>query len=274
MPTTWVFNFDERAADWFHDMIMVAVLSARERTDLSPLCLFDGKGTPPIISWLKANGVPVVRTQVPFRDELFSEAVIAANAGTAYHPQHASGAFLRLMAPDFVEAPYFLYTDCDVMFLNNPVQSFLNPRIIAACAEIYVDNIVVETSDFFNSGVMFLNRAGFLAERERMIELLRANRFYFQEYCSYDQTMMNLALGDRWERLPSELNWRPFQGINPHASIVHFHGPKPHRIGSILDGEASACEAPEAARFAQHHENEYRHYVELFRRYLSRTALV
>ena len=109
MPTTWMFNFDERASGWFADMIRVAVISAREQTDLRPMCLFDGKGTPGIISWLKANGVPVIRTQVPFRDELFSEEVLAANADTGYHPQHAAGAFLRLVAADFVDDDYFLY---------------------------------------------------------------------------------------------------------------------------------------------------------------------
>jgi hypothetical protein len=265
-----MFNFDERASGWFADMIRVAVISAREQTDLRPMCLFDGKGTPGIISWLKANGVPVVRTQVPFRDELFSEEVLAANADTGYHPQHAAGAFLRLVAADFVDDDYFLYTDCDVMFLGNPETAFFPPRIVAACPEIYVGNKVVDTSDVFNSGVLFINKTAFSAERDRMVELLRANRFYFRENRSYDQAMMNRVLDGRWERLPGELNWRPFQGANPNASIVHFHGPKPHRIGRLLDGQATATDVPEAARFAEQYAEEYRHHVALYRAYLAK----
>lgn len=270
MALTWLFNFDERASGWFADMIKVAVVSAREHTALRPLCLFDGKGTPPVVSWLEANGVPVLRAQVPFRDELFSESTLAANAGTGYHPQHAAGAFLRLMAADFVGDDHFLYTDCDVMFLRDPASALVEPRIAAACPEIYVGNKVVDTSDVFNSGVLFVNRSGFLSERDRMVELLRANGFYFRENRSYDQAMMNRVLDGRWERLPGELNWRPFQGVNPGAAIVHFHGPKPHRIGRILDGEATAAEMPEAAPFAERYAEEYRHYVALFRDYLAR----
>ena len=95
----WLFSFDQRASGWFEDMIKVAVVSARENTSLEPICLFDGASDPRIIAWLKQQSVQVIRTRVPFHAELFSSQTMEANKGTPYHPEHASGAFLRVNLP-------------------------------------------------------------------------------------------------------------------------------------------------------------------------------
>ena len=93
-----MFSLDGRAAGWFADMIKVAVVSARERTRLEPVCLYDGAGTPSLLSWLARQGVEVLRVAVPFRDKLFSDTTMKANEATGYNPEHAAGAFLRAVA--------------------------------------------------------------------------------------------------------------------------------------------------------------------------------
>jgi hypothetical protein len=265
----WVFSFDQRAAGWFAEMIKVAVISARVHTSLQPLCLFDGDQTPPIISWLERNGVDVVRARVPFRDELFSEEVLSANAGTPYHPEHAAGAFLRLVAPDYVEEDCFLYTDCDVMFCADPAPFFTRPRVLAACREAATGDGDSGPQQGFNSGVMVLNSGGFAGRRGEMIDLLRRNHFYFRRHQSFDQSMLNLLFRDDWEPLAEEMNWRPFQGLNSRAAILHFHGPKPHRIQAILDGQASEDEAPVMSRLVFEHRLKYDHYLGEYRGYLA-----
>lgn len=267
---TWVFNFDERASGWFADMIKVAVVSARENTSLSAVCLYDGEGNPPILNWLVSHGVTVIRAQVPFREELFSDRTLKANEGTHYHPQHASGAFLRLVIPDFVGDDFLLYTDCDVMFESDPAPLFVEPNYIAACPEVFVNGGVVAVSKVFNSGVMILNRKGFLSERDNMLDLLRENNFYFKKYTSYDQTMLNIAFSERWSALPAVLNWRPFQGANPEAKIVHFHGPKPAQIGTALSGLDDVTITADIRELALRFGDEYRHFVGKFNAYLAR----
>jgi lipopolysaccharide biosynthesis glycosyltransferase len=102
-----------------------------------------------------------------------------------------------------------------------------------------------------------------------MIDLLRRNHFYFRRHQSFDQSMLNLLFRDEWEPLGEEMNWRPFQGINSRAAILHFHGPKPHRIQAILDGQASADEAQVMSRLVFDHRLKYDHYLGEYRGFLA-----
>jgi hypothetical protein len=43
-------------------------------------------------------------------------------------------------------------------------------------------------------------------------------------YRRFFRTKEGVAL---WDKLPPELNWKPYWGDPATAAIVHFHGPKP-----------------------------------------------
>lgn len=265
--TKWVFSLDQRAERWFDKCIKAGVLSARKHTSLQPVCIFDGNPESELMKWLKDNGVSVLPHEVEFKSELFSEKVMMANEGSPYNPSQASGAYLRIEAAKLISDPYFLYTDCDVMFAADPSQYFVFPKILGASPEVVVQGKLFGETNTFNSGVLIVNRAAFLEESEGLVQFCRRNNFYDKRHSSYDQSLLNRYFAGRWDRLVSYLNWRPSQGINADASIIHFHGPKPHRIGAILDGTASAAEVEHMKGLIDEHSQEYTYFVGEFERY-------
>lgn len=265
----WVFCFDERSSSWFANMIKVAVVSAESHTSLKPVCLFDGETETPVIPWLRKRGVRVVKTSVPFRDELFAKTTIAANAGTPYKPSQAAGAYLRLCAIDHCEGESCLYTDCDVMFLGDPEELLPKTAFIGASPELVSGAKGYEPARAFNSGVMLFDRAGFLARRADVIAHAREQNFYSRRTSSFDQTILNEALKADWSPLDARLNWRPFQGIGEDVRIVHFHGPKPHRVARILAGDGDPADIKAFMPLIEPEIDAYRHYLALYQKYLS-----
>ncbi|WP_195759812.1 glycosyltransferase [Paracoccus sp. S-4012] len=259
----WFFGYSGNAAKWFRDMIKVAVLSARANTSLEPHCLFDGEDDG-LTEWLRRNGVTVHRTAVPFKDELSSQAVVAANEGTPYNPANASGHFLRLLVPDFSSGGISLYTDCDVMFTGEP--DFGTIDIFGACAELGKDGRPSPRS--FNSGVMAINNERFARERPRLIRFFRSKNFYSRKAQSYDQVLLNIHFKRKWNMMPPYLNWRPWQGVDERAKIVHFHGPKPQRIEAILRGDHLRDEAG-LIGYINRDRGAYQAYHDMFRSFLA-----
>jgi hypothetical protein len=255
----WFFALNEGASDWFGDMIKVAVRSARQNTSLEPVCLYDGKANQ-LTDWLAAEGVNVVSTHVPFRGELFSQRIRSINAGTHYTPEHACGAFLRTQAANYATDDVFLYTDCDVMFLDDAISATHTDRIAAVPEN--------DKTHSFNSGAMLINRRYFTSHLPGLIRYIGARGFYHRDAGSYDQCFLNEYFAQQWEPLPSKFNWRPGDGANPEASIVHFHGPKPTRISAIMAGNGSAEEA-DLQDILDRNPEGYRHYVRQFEAYLA-----
>lgn len=236
----WFFSCNANATEWFKEMIRVAVISAREYTSLEPHCIFDGEECE-LTHWMKNAGVIVHFANVPFREELFSSRVVERNKGSMYRPENATGHFLRILVPDYAVDDIVLYTDCDVMFASEPIVPFVD--LVGAASELSSKTWTLGPElGSFNSGVMVINASRFRLIREELIEFFRENFFFARENSSYDQVLLNRFLKGKWTPLPLEMNWRPALGINTEAQIVHFHGPKPHRIKMILDGRASAVE--------------------------------
>jgi hypothetical protein len=260
----WFFALNDRGADWFTPMLKAAVRSAAINTTLSPACLYDGEPNA-LTHWLEGAGVEVTFAQVPFREELFSEPVLAANAGSHYHAAHAAGGLLRTEVARYARDDVFLYTDCDVIFLNNAI-SGRHTDTLAAVPEL-------NTRQGFNAGVQLINRAFYLERHPALIDYLRAHNFYHRAFSSYDQALSNAFFAGSWDPLPERFNWRPSQGENPDASIVHFHGPKPTRIKAILAGEASADEVG-LKDILDKNPAGYLAYTQLFDRYLGASATI
>ncbi|WP_374301575.1 glycosyltransferase [Paracoccus sp. (in: a-proteobacteria)] len=259
----WFFGYSGNASGWFKEMIKVAVISSRKHTTLQPNCLYDGQGDE-VIDWLSRNGVTIHRTAVPFREELFSDKVLQVNEGTPYRPDNASGHFLRLMVPDYSEGEYSLYTDCDVMFSQEP--KFQEIDTFGACAELDSNGMPAISS--FNSGVMVINNDQFSRERDGLVAFIRDHNFYNRAHSSYDQALLNMYFKGKWSLLPQTLNWRPWQGINRDAEIIHFHGPKPQRISAILEGKGLAGEA-HLENYINRDIQSYQEYVQQFQNHLA-----
>lgn len=258
----WFFGYSGNASAWFEEMIKVAVISSRKHTTLKPNCLYDGQGDD-VVDWLDRNDVTIHQTAVPFRDELFSDDVLRLNAGTPYRPGNASGHFLRLMVPDYSVGNYSLYTDCDVMFSDEP--KFGSVDVFGACAELDQDGKPEPYS--FNSGVMLINNKRFLQERTGFIDFIRSNNFYNRQHSSYDQAFLNMYFKNNWTLLPETLNWRPWQGLNTNAEIIHFHGPKPHRISAIMEGKCVEGEE-HLSNYINKNYRSYKEYVKQFEEHL------
>jgi lipopolysaccharide biosynthesis glycosyltransferase len=261
----WFFGFSGNSAAWFQDMIKVAVISAKENTSLVPHCLYDGNDSD-LLVWLNDNGVNVIRTSVPFRDELFSEKIILANKGSQYLPNNATGHFLRILVSSYANSDIVLYTDCDVMFLGDFEVSHVN--CLGVVNEFYLNNGRV--NDGFNSGVMLFNKSHLADNLDSLIEHFRENNFYSMRYSSYDQALLN----EFYSSMPIDYidpiyNWRPFQGVEPSAKIVHFHGPKPHRLDDIMIGKLVPGEEG-LLPYIEKNKDSYVYYLSVFKDFLHR----
>ncbi|MGR0185203.1 glycosyltransferase [Azospirillum aestuarii] len=268
------FCVNNDALGWFNDMIKVLTQSILETTSLEPVMLFDGNPDHPLVHWVKNRNVEVINTRVPFHRELFSEKTISANTGTPYNPEHASGSFLKFISHNFTNDDFYLQVDCDVMFLKDIEFTLSQDKTLGACQELDLSNVkskLISRSSHFNAGVMLINRKNFARSYNELIEYCREHNFYHRKTYSYDQTFLNEFFEDSWEIMPRELNWRPVDGVNCDARIVHFHGPKPQRFKDIVDGKAYDFERPLMEDMVLNFEESYRYYVACFSDYLKRS---
>jgi len=261
----WFFGFSGNSADWFKDMIKVAVVSAREKTSLKAHCLYDGDDNN-LIEWLKKNNVKVIRTSVPFKQELFSKAIIEENIGSHYSPNNASGHFLRILVSKYSNSKNILYTDCDVMFMGDIDLPLIDN--IAVVNEYSLDLGLLKKG--FNSGVMVFNNDALNRNFKALCEFFRSNNFYKKEYNSYDQVLLNEFYSEmEVDYIDVKYNWRPFQGLNLDSRIVHFHGPKPHRIENILSGNMVSGEEGLLA-YINKNIKSYEYYLREYKIFLSK----
>jgi len=225
----WYFALteDSTAFRQYAEMIMVAVHTARKHTALEPHCIYDGKENE-FTAWLTKRGARIVRHRSFVREALTD---LGLKKGNPHLAAALSGAFSRVELPEIVEqmggnAPV-LYTDCDVIFLDDVVPELEanECHYFAVAPESVRDDYVN-----MNTGVMLMNT-------KRLGESLPEFREYISknlaalEAESWDEAAYRWfyrdANGPLWDRLRPELNWKPYWGGNAEAKIIHFHGPKP-----------------------------------------------
>lgn len=218
----WYFASNNQSPDYTY-LIKAAVESALKNTTLEPYFIYDG--TPDALTkWLERKGVQVIFHRVSFYDQL-----------KAFYPPEQlktpSGAFLRCDIPLLeTEDDLVLYTDCDVLF---PTE--VNPHNLPRPALFSCSPETGKTDwSILNTGVMLMN----LPElRKTHRDFTAFIKDHLPELDTYDQTAYNLFYGEKNTRLPLAYNWKPYWGENPDAKIIHFHGPKPHSIFRIINGE-------------------------------------
>ena len=256
----WYFALNAASLDkdshygWCVD---VAVLSALQHTSLHPHLLFDGKSCA-FTDRLQRLGVTVVF----HRSSLF-DAINLARPGDTDWQTIAHGAFLRIDIPQLdAESGFVLYTDCDVMFQQEPTLAGIEPRYFAVAPEFVIGDYVN-----MNTGVMVINLAGMRSIAGEFDGFIRSG---LADFPAYDQGALREFFSGKYDHLPEKLNWKPYWGNNPDAEIIHFHGPKPPHARRMLSGDLTDLPPVLVQMFLSHIQN-YTALDQVWHAYLDRT---
>ena len=218
----WYFSINDLGFEESWPLLQVAVRSCLAATRLRPHCLYNGENDA-YIQRLEGLGAHVIR----HRSSL--EAVLRRGYGAQY--DKFSGHWLRVDIPQIeAEDPFVLYTDIDVLFRAHP-EIKRPPRYLAAAPERYRWRY-----PHFNSGVMVLNLNNLRQISAEFHAAITRRMEAGWRPPGHDQVSYNAVFRWRHARLPHAMNWKPYWGVNPKASIVHFHGPKPVHIARLKAG--------------------------------------
>jgi hypothetical protein len=222
----WYFALDEAGARGeAGELAQWAVLSAQLCPGLEPRLLYHGARCERTV-WMESHGVTVINAVPPC-----SDAMAAATARGSFRA-YSTGHWLRLAIPLIdQDAEFVLYTDCDVMFLRPIDFGAIRPVVFAAAPEFAPD-----AWNYFNSGVMVLNLASMRVAQPGFEAVIRARLDEDGGAHFDDQVALNQAFRGYWDRLDPGLNAKPYWPHDPHAGILHFHGPKLGGIGAIAAG--------------------------------------
>lgn len=227
----WFFALTEASTAFrqYAEMVMVAVHTAQRHTSLVPHCIYDGSENE-FTEWLAKREVRIVRHRSFVHDQLVE---LGQRKGNPHLAAALAGAFSRVELPDLVtrlgDPARILYTDCDVMFLDEVV-----PELEAAACDQFAVAPESAQDDYvnMNTGVMLMNtprlRESLPAFREYILANLEALERESWDEAAY-RWFYRDANGPVWDRLPPELNWKPYWGRSDAAKIIHFHGPKPYQ---------------------------------------------
>jgi hypothetical protein len=262
----WFFAVSEVSMDHhdhdFRALIRSAVNSARANTRLAPHMIFDGEEGA-FTREIRALGVTVIRHRISFYDRLEAAQKAQRPDWTPYMFV-ASGALLRLEIPVLEQTDEFvLYTDCDVVFLRDPVLDYVRPDVFAVAPERERGS-----HEDMNSGVMVMNLPRLRMDLPALITFLCDN---FAGVSGFDQEAYRHFYRGSWSGLPPDFNWKPYWGINAEAKIIHFHGPKPPAIRKLMIDPDYA--APDVWRelFFQAPAS-YQKYLSIWEKYQASTA--
>lgn len=222
----WYFAIDEDGARGdAGDMAKLAVMSQRLCPGLEPRLLYFGARSD-FTRWMTEAGVRVIDAVPPCLDAMRA----AATRGS--FRAHSIGHWLRLAIPMVDrDADFALYTDCDVAFLRPIDFAAIRPAVFAAAPEFTPDGW-----NYFNSGVMVLNLAAMRAAQAGLEAVVRERLDGDGGQGFDDQVALNQAFRGHWQRLDPILNAKLYWPHDPHAGILHFHGPKLGGIAAIAAG--------------------------------------
>ncbi len=248
----WCQDSDWDDHNW-KDLIRVSVESARKNTTLEPNFIYDGARSE-FTDELRDKGVNVI-----FHRLSFTQDVIAYKPDDKGYQATARGAFLRFDIPIVADPAdeLVLYTDADVMFMENPNLSGYQPDFIAAAPQ----GDRGRRADM-NSGVMLLNLKKFRAIHAELMAFTRQNM-----HLGLDQEILREFLGTDYLLLPDIYNWKPYWGVSQDAPIIHWHGPKPETVNKLLNGTIESTHAAWLALY-ERDIDAYRHYLNIHKKFL------
>lgn len=221
----WYTGINDAGLPHYSEHLRAALSSAISVGGLDAHILFDGEPND-LFAAMGRSDFTVHRCRTGIWNDIQAQPPVSG-----WSPQVAAGAYLRLEIPSIERDDEFvLYTDNDVLFTRKPDLSHVRPRIAAAAVEPVPGGWKNRCS-----GVLVLNLPALRREYDEMIGLARATL----GTSMYDQDVYNIHLEDKWGDLPLEAHWKPYWGVNPSASIVHFNGPKFHHIRELASKDFS-----------------------------------
>lgn len=244
----WYFAYNAYTEEAQFPLIRMAVNSARRYTNLEPNCIVSG---PPgaCSAWLAGQSVRLHFRDIPILPDLLRH----KEAHPDFDLASARGAYLRLEIGDIEhEEEFVLYTDTDVMFGSLAGIESIRPWIVAMGPEM--DRRWRRNP---NTGVMVINVPRFRRWVSRIYDSAQIDP---GKMLAHDQTAILQVLRWRWQRLPSVFNWKPYWGYSDRARIVHWHGPKPAQVATMLAGKFDC--------FPEAHQSLYRMNPKAYQIYL------
>lgn len=226
----WFFALAEGCPgfSYYADMIKVAVHTALRHTSLRPHFLYDGQENE-LTQWLRGQDVTIIKCRTFLDQDL---ARLRGGNDEANIRSTSRGIMLRIELPQLGArlglGERVLYTDCDVFFRGD-----VAPDLKANRCRYFAVGPESDPQDYLhmNTGVMWMNLPGLRTVDAEFREFVRQNLGRFQ-HLAWDQGAYREFFAPNesnilWDRLPAELNWKPYWRYNPGAKIIHFHGPKP-----------------------------------------------
>ena len=232
----WFIGINEGCPAWrqYADMAKVAIHTALQHTSLQPNCLYDG-GENEFTAWLRRRDVRIIPWRTFLLDDLAQLGLRRSNSDLL---RATRGVLLRVELPLLQTQlgldDRVLYTDCDVIFQAGVVD-VLGPnkcRYFAVACESDRNS-----PDNMNSGVMWMHLPAMRERDDEFRHYLRENIDTLPSWSwdqgAYDRFYRTPDGIPMWDRLPPELNWKPYWGDYSTARVIHFHGPKPFQRPNI-----------------------------------------
>ena len=204
-----------------YENLKVALLTAKAHAPSLVPCLIWSGAASPVTGWFERQGGRVFFHDLTFHAELPMEL------------DSEAGAYLRLDVPLIlnamkplaadVEAEHVLYTDPDVIFLNDiDGCSLPKPKVLAMGTQGFLGSQARASP-----GVMFMNTSALAEHRDRLLDFGRARK-----YASGSAQALTKAYfrPSQIAQLPMRFNWKPYWGggdASTTIALVHFYGPKP-----------------------------------------------
>lgn len=267
----------------FFRLLKVAVYSAQKNTSLEPYLIYEGNYNEKLKS-IEKQGVKIIEHELPIRNEIKSYVKKAFADSSSELVEKMinvrTGGFLRSEIPVVIKEEGFsddkvLYTDCDVVFLDNLNLDEYSPNFFAAYGwkEGGYTKFNIGGYMHFNSGVMLMNVDSMYKSYDNFVNFVLSNgydkerpsqsKFWQKNLLLSDQVSYNLFYEDKIDRLPKEYNWNPSKGVNQNAKIVHFNGLKWTQWEKYLNGEVR----PALKEQVKRDEKSYKHYVGVAKKY-------
>jgi hypothetical protein len=224
----WYFAINEAGAGgdvgWHAKL---AALSALQRTSLDPTLLYTGRPCA-LTDWMNLHGIRVLNVRPPFEQRI-AELSARGRYSTAFLGHWLRSIICLLESTD----SFVLYTDCDVVFLSDPMLSGVHPSCFACAPEFRQENW-----NYVNTGVMVINVPALRADFDRFmafaLDMMEQRGPSFKDQIAYNEFYRGA-----WDRLETRFNWKPYWGPADDVAILHYHGPKFGALRAIVEGHWS-----------------------------------
>lgn len=253
----WYFSINEAGIQRqsIQSMITVAVRSCQATTSLKPYCLYWGEPRQEL-DILTDMGVAIIPHESSLAPEL--------KVGYRDNYFKFAGHWLRVDIPEIeVTDDFVLYTDIDIIFCGLPSR-LPAPHFLSVAPE-------GREKDWnnFNSGVMLMNIPAMRNCMNDFKDAIRKRLLGSFKYPTHDQASFNSFYGDKFDRLPTTMNWKPYWGYNKDAHIIHFHGPKREFIAGLERAQDHSKFNPALLSIWTRDVAAYEKYCELYDSFLS-----